>query len=293
MIDNLPSVETPHMRNTILILAFFLTSVSCFSQVTSPPKNYDFSGIDFRKISIRKIEKERAKIKDSLPKNALTDSLDQLLTLVSQKTNSYDAVTIGVGFPSAQIDKINQELSAKGYPLISSNFTELRFGLIHKRKKWINEIVGNVSLNNKSEFNQTTMKLMEGSLGYTIGYDFFNLPWISAYPFAGLSFQGGQLTVDQQNKNSADPSTLLGTVSDYSQTKIIKTQLNGTAGAEVDFYILRPKKDNETYITAGAFYGISTLLVDGKYKANGHHIEYYPDWSFRNTYWGLSVKIGG
>ncbi|HTQ66254.1 MAG TPA: hypothetical protein VMI12_15760 [Puia sp.] len=281
------------MRNAILIHAILLISVSCFSQTTNPPKNYDFNGIDFQKIKISKIEKEQRKIKDSLSKTASADSLDQLLELARQKTSSFDAITLGIGFPSAQIDKINHELSAKGYPLLSSDFTEFRFGLIHKQKRWINEFMANISLNHKSEFNQTTMKLMEGSIGYTIGYDFLNLPRICIYPFAGLNFQGGQLTIDQQNNNSSDPSTLLGTAADYSKTTIMKYQLNGTTGAEMDFYILRPKKENETYITAGAFCGLSTLLIDGKYKANNHHIDYYPDWSFRNTYWGFCVKIGG
>jgi hypothetical protein len=279
------------MKNTIATCFYILICVYSFSQ-PSTNKTYDFSKVDLQKISIGKIEDQQEKINDSLIKNILTDSLSRLLDLVHQKTKSYEGISVGVAFPSAQINKINNELSQNGFVPLSTHFTEINIGFFRKQKRWIHEVQYYFSLNNKSQMDNTSVKLLEGSAGYTVGYDLLDIPWLTVYPYAGPSYQFAQLIIEKQ-QHSASEATLFGTSADYEKTTITKGQLNGTIGGEADFYIIHPKNNNNFFLTISARYGASLMLIDGRYKANGHHIQYYPDWDFRNSFGALSIKIGG
>jgi hypothetical protein len=277
------------MRNSLLatLCSFFVLSAAC------QQKTYDFSRIDPQKINISLLEKHQQKSKDSLLKNPVLDSLNQLEDFVNQKTKSYSGLFLGVAFPSANIDKINKELLSDGFNPLSSQFTQISLGVIHKQKKWIHEIMGNFSLRNTSTLENTSVKLKETELSYSLGWALIDLPWMTLFPFAGLSLQDAELTVDRIPSATIPSSGLFEISAGYTQTLIVKDLLNGMAGGEADFMLLRPKSSGKPGLMLSIRYALSVLQIDGRYSANAHRTPYFPDWSFNQTNLGLVLKMVG
>jgi hypothetical protein len=212
---------------------------------------------------------------------------------VNQKTKSYTGLFLGVAFPSANIDKINKELSSNGFNPLSSQFTQISLGIAHKQKKWIQEIMVNFSLRNSSTLENTSVKLFETDASYSVGFGLVDLSWVTLFPFVGFSLQDAELTVDRVPSALIPSSGLFETSSGYTETVVSKYQLNGNAGGEADFFLLRPKKSEKPGLILSLRYGLSALLIDGRYKANTHPTNYFPDWSFNQTNLGLVLKMVG
>jgi hypothetical protein len=219
--------------------------------------------------------------------------LNRLEDYLNKKTKSYSGLFVGVALPSANIDKINRELTADGYSPLNSQFTQISLGFLHKQKRWIQEVMGNLSLHNKTSLGKTSVKLFESDLSYSLGFGLVDLRWMTLFPFLGFSIQDAALTVDAVSSAPIPSSGLFETSSSYTQTVIGKDQLTGIAGGEADFILLPPKKSDEIGLMLSIRYALSMLLIDGRYRANQHPTNYFPNWSFNQTSWGLAVKMVG
>jgi hypothetical protein len=263
------------MKNTLLVIAvFFLISV-VHGQ---------------RQPSLSQIQQEKDRITDSLMKGPVLDSLQKMYESVSRKTRSYRGIYLGTGLSLSDISQINKALASAGWNRLADQYTEFGLGFTRKINNWVNTLSLRASLNNKTSSGQSTMTSSEGAITYTLGYEVLHLPWVSAYPFAGIFYQDAGLHLDRQGLPNDSSSRFFGNLGVNTETSVTKSQLRATAGGEVDVHLLQPIKDKPGLMLS-VRYGYSWTAIDGRYRANKHPISSFPGRSIRDSYWEISLHF--
>jgi|GEM_PF-1575686 hypothetical protein len=276
------------MNKLFLLTAFFFISQSVLAQ------DYDFTGIKADKEEryelLEKIKREREYL-DSLSYVRKLDSLGRLFDYVNTDTSSYLAFSVHVEHVPGEYDKLLNELSANGFNT-SEGAIAFGYGFTLKKRRFIHEFDFNIIWGDKMKSDNREVVQVSGvNVSYIFGFDLLNTSKFSLFPFVTVHYQGTELEYTRNPASGQSYDNLLDLPADISHIALRKGAFRVGFGGEIDYYI--SKSNRAGGIILGFRYGMNQTVSEGNYKSEKHEVDYDPEITLRDSYFGLVIKFYG
>lgn len=255
------------MRKLIPLLYFLsLSPLAVLAQYSPslPDKQYQVN-INPKTVNQSKLTSEMqrnyARL-DSMYYSMKMDSLEAVYEHIFKDTVSYSAFTLVYGQVLGDMDGLNNELTAAGFPSMNNNFHTFGYFFSFKRGRWLHEPLFLLSAPNSSKADAYEVSVSGGHLSYALGYDILPLERLQLYPMAGLGLQFTTLNLDRISTSGAQ--TLPEALASLDYAYFTKTELSAFAGAQLDYHLLYSKRKGG--IILGLRYTQNFSLTSGSFK---------------------------
>ena len=275
------------MKYIVVILS--LCCCSAFGQMHHyDRKAYDFSGVKIEKIDRAKIHRQI----DSLYRTSGIDSLAQLSSYASvrQYTPRYVAFLVGYESGMASLSSLNSGLETLGLHQVSETFSGIPWGFAFRGNHLLWTYTVTPSFNKTTSNQDFKIKASSVAMEMNIGYDVINARRFQLYPQVGLSLQYLDLTV-LRKASLDDIQDVNDLVFKSSSVNLSRATCMLSYGLEADYHV--KYSEGGAGIIVGLRYGMTTDLVEGKFKIDRQKSAFTLDDRMRESYFSVVVKVYG
>lgn len=271
------------MRSLILLLL-------CASWFSTFAQQRIYREYDFSKLNLKSLDERDIGVQfDSVWYASGADSLARLAAHVRQVSYrpTYSGFEFGYEMSTASLPTLNDGLAALGFEMIPENFGAVVWGFNVRSPRWLYNVTFTIGASNKSSNDDYKLKVSATNIDLGIGYDIINHPKFQLYPQAALGFQGSWIEATPRQKLT--PGDLGGWLSQGGERELNRGSLLLTYGVEADYHLVY--SSGGSGIILGVRYGLTSDIIEGKWKMNGEKWDYDSEDRMKEARWVFLMRF--
>lgn len=224
---------------------------------------------------------------DSIMRNKIKIIRSEYLEIIS-KSKSFIAFTLGYDISKTDVDELNADLLANGFPQIKDKYSAFVFGYSRMNKKIAGNLLFTVVPGNKVSNSDYEISLRGGGVNFDKGYAFVYTNDFILHAFGGIGWQ--YHTIKQTKLSNSVVPGLFDLAPGKGFGKITQNTYHATVGLQFDFNAAY-KKSNNAGLQTGIRFAYNPALIKGKYKYENDDSSYSPKIGWRQYNLTLLLKV--